>query len=474
MLERYGIVTRETVLAEGVPGGFSSLYGELSNLEMLGTARRGYFVEGLGGAQFALAGAVERLRALPQREDELPAPRRHRPGPALRRRAALAEAGRGPAARPRPPAPTCCCATATRRLRRARRQGHRPPGRARGRGAGRGDRAARRGRARAADPEARDRARRRRAGDRLGLEEQIIAAGFTRQPRKLVAVGLSRVAMPEGDTIHRAARRMNAALGGRELELADAPNPRSPLHGRAGELEGAELERAEARGKHLLVHFSGDLVVHSHLGMNGRWWIAADGRLPHGRPWLRLASGRAIAAQTGRQDPARWSSESRARNDPALAQLGPDPLRPGFDVADAAARACARPAPGASSATRCSTSGSSPGSATRSGSRPASRPRISPWRAGRRALDAASSSWSSPRASGSCGPRSPRGRRPRAIYRATAAACPRLRRPDRLPRARATPTAPPTGARRCQPEQPCRRADAKRYPSAMGQDSIEL
>ena len=65
MLERYGIVTRESVLAEGVPGGFSALYGELSNLEMLGTTRRGYFVEGLGGAQFALAGAVERMRALP-------------------------------------------------------------------------------------------------------------------------------------------------------------------------------------------------------------------------------------------------------------------------------------------------------------------------------------------------------------------------------------------------------------------------
>jgi ATP-dependent helicase Lhr and Lhr-like helicase len=69
MLERYGIVTRETVLAEGVPGGFSALYGELSNLEMLGTARRGYFVEGLGGAQFALPGAVERLRSLPREED---------------------------------------------------------------------------------------------------------------------------------------------------------------------------------------------------------------------------------------------------------------------------------------------------------------------------------------------------------------------------------------------------------------------
>jgi len=68
LLERYGIVTRETVLAEGIPGGFSALYGELANLETLGTARRGYFVEGLGGAQFALAAAVERLRGL--RSDE--------------------------------------------------------------------------------------------------------------------------------------------------------------------------------------------------------------------------------------------------------------------------------------------------------------------------------------------------------------------------------------------------------------------
>jgi len=68
MLERYGIVTRESVLAEGVPGGFSTLYSELGNLETLGTARRGYFVEGLGGAQFALPAAIERLRGL--RSDE--------------------------------------------------------------------------------------------------------------------------------------------------------------------------------------------------------------------------------------------------------------------------------------------------------------------------------------------------------------------------------------------------------------------
>ena len=55
---------RPCTCAEGVPGGFSAIYPELSQLETLGVARRGYFVEGLGGAQFALPGAVERLRGL--------------------------------------------------------------------------------------------------------------------------------------------------------------------------------------------------------------------------------------------------------------------------------------------------------------------------------------------------------------------------------------------------------------------------
>jgi ATP-dependent helicase Lhr and Lhr-like helicase len=72
LLERYGIVTREQVLAEGIPGGFSAVYDSLAALETLGVARRGYFVEGLGGAQFALPGAVERLRA--QRVDDDGAP----------------------------------------------------------------------------------------------------------------------------------------------------------------------------------------------------------------------------------------------------------------------------------------------------------------------------------------------------------------------------------------------------------------
>jgi ATP-dependent Lhr-like helicase len=62
LLDRHGVVTRAAVLAEGIPGGFSSVYGELRLMEEGGLCQRGYFVEGLGGAQFALPAAVERLR----------------------------------------------------------------------------------------------------------------------------------------------------------------------------------------------------------------------------------------------------------------------------------------------------------------------------------------------------------------------------------------------------------------------------
>jgi ATP-dependent helicase Lhr and Lhr-like helicase len=70
LLERQGIVTRDGVRAEGIQGGYGAVYGELKALETLGLCRRGYFVEGLGGAQFALGGAVERLRELRPREED--------------------------------------------------------------------------------------------------------------------------------------------------------------------------------------------------------------------------------------------------------------------------------------------------------------------------------------------------------------------------------------------------------------------
>jgi ATP-dependent Lhr-like helicase len=65
LLERHGVLTREAVRGEGHPGGFAAVYPVLRALEEAGRVRRGYFVAGLGGAQFALPGAVDRLRARP-------------------------------------------------------------------------------------------------------------------------------------------------------------------------------------------------------------------------------------------------------------------------------------------------------------------------------------------------------------------------------------------------------------------------
>ena len=64
LLQRHGVLTRDAVVAEGWAGGFASLYPVLRAMEESGRIRRGYFVEGLGGSQFALPGAVDRLRSM--------------------------------------------------------------------------------------------------------------------------------------------------------------------------------------------------------------------------------------------------------------------------------------------------------------------------------------------------------------------------------------------------------------------------
>ena len=71
LLERYGVVTREAVLAEGVVGGYAGVYGVLKMLEERGQARRGYFVSGLGAAQFSVPGAIDRLRSVREMADAL-------------------------------------------------------------------------------------------------------------------------------------------------------------------------------------------------------------------------------------------------------------------------------------------------------------------------------------------------------------------------------------------------------------------
>src|SRR5204863_4951111 len=80
LLSRHGVLTRSAVLAEGVPGGFAALYPVLRALEEAGRVRRGYFVSGLGGSQFAHPGALERLRAL---RDSALGPEEEPPGAVL-------------------------------------------------------------------------------------------------------------------------------------------------------------------------------------------------------------------------------------------------------------------------------------------------------------------------------------------------------------------------------------------------------
>src|SRR6476469_9691393 len=94
--------------------------------------------------------------------------------------------------------------------------------------------------------------------------------------------------MAEGDTVLRAARRIDAALAGEEI-AAEAPNPRGRAAGVAA-LDGLVLSEARAHGKNLLLDF-GDLLLHSHLGMSGSWDVYRRGtrwRRPRRFAWAVL------------------------------------------------------------------------------------------------------------------------------------------------------------------------------------------
>ena len=142
--------------------------------------------------------------------------------------------------------------------------------------------------------------------------------------------------MAEGDTIHRTARRLGAALAGRRVLDAAVPSARSPLRrqtARLAELCGGRLTRAEARGKHLLLHFERELVLHCHLGMHGAWQVREPGvrwRRPLRGAWVVLSTDGAEAAQFGGSRLG-IRTERELRSDPRLASLGPDLLDPEFE-----------------------------------------------------------------------------------------------------------------------------------------------
>jgi endonuclease-8 len=140
--------------------------------------------------------------------------------------------------------------------------------------------------------------------------------------------------VPEGDTIHRAAARLEPVLTGAVLERFDAPRAPRP-HPRRGE----RIVSVEARGKHLLVAFEGGLVLDTHMGMSGSWHVYEAGRrwrMPAhlARVVIDVEGWTAVcfAAPTVRVAPAPEMDRS------SVGQLGPDLCDPNADLDEAARR----------------------------------------------------------------------------------------------------------------------------------------
>jgi endonuclease-8 len=128
--------------------------------------------------------------------------------------------------------------------------------------------------------------------------------------------------MPEGDTLHRVARRMQALVG--ERVEVEAHHPRAAATGVAKRLDGHRLVAVEAHGKNLLLRFEGGLVLRSHLRMSGRWRVQARDQPVRGRPWLVVRGAGQTAVLTG--GPVLELSSRR------VPRLGPDVLADPPDV----------------------------------------------------------------------------------------------------------------------------------------------
>jgi endonuclease-8 len=139
--------------------------------------------------------------------------------------------------------------------------------------------------------------------------------------------------VPEGDTIHNAARRLGAALVGRQIVSIESPQRRHERDRWPERLAGRGVRKVDAHGKHLFVRFDGDLTLHSHLRMTG-WW----GVYEQGRRWARSRRRAWLVIRTGEHEVVQFDgpvlelmTDSRTRFDQQLAGLGPDVLAPELD-----------------------------------------------------------------------------------------------------------------------------------------------
>jgi endonuclease VIII len=125
-----------------------------------------------------------------------------------------------------------------------------------------------------------------------------------------------RGSVPEGDSLHRAARRLQAIVGQRVD--AESPHPRAQAERVAERIDGKVLESVTAHGKNLLLRFEGGIVVRSHLRVSGRWTVRPRGERRSGKPWLVLRGERAEAIL--------WNGPVLELHTRALGRLGPDIL----------------------------------------------------------------------------------------------------------------------------------------------------
>lgn len=123
--------------------------------------------------------------------------------------------------------------------------------------------------------------------------------------------------MPEGDSLHRAARLLQPLVGQR-VEV-ETPHPRAAVKQIAERLDGRLLESVEAVGKNLLLRFEGGLVLRSHLRMTGRWRLDRRGTARRGKPWLVLRGSQVEGVL--------WNGPVlELRRDSPVRRLGPDIL----------------------------------------------------------------------------------------------------------------------------------------------------
>jgi endonuclease-8 len=150
--------------------------------------------------------------------------------------------------------------------------------------------------------------------------------------------------MPEGDTIYRAAVAMHRALAGRVVTRFESVYPAVTRIADDRPVVGRTIESVSARGKHLLIAFSGDLVLRTHMRMNGSWHLYRAG-IKWQRPArdMRVLVGAGDVEAVGFNVPvAELLTARELARHAQLNALGPDLLDPAFDPAEAARRMRAR------------------------------------------------------------------------------------------------------------------------------------